>query len=109
MTKDRSMNDYEEREVMGGVYITDFRTGRSTQSRQDDSLLRKLAPHEIAERQNQVFHLERSNRELRDADPDALDEGLQQAIHENDQIIIKYKLEIQKALQDQQENTEHYQ
>lgn len=98
MTKERGMDDFEEKEVMGGVYITDYRTQTATiNPHQSDDILRKLAPHEVIERQNQVTHLLRSNNELREADPDCEDEEIQLAIKENEQIIIRYKLEILKA------------
>ncbi|KAL0479249.1 hypothetical protein AKO1_008078 [Acrasis kona] len=102
MTRDQEMNDHSERQIMEGVYMTDFRKKNNQQNLASDP---KLSPEEIKERQNQIDHLERSNQEMLEYDPERKDQEIQEYILENVKIIKKYKIQIENSLKD---SGDHY-
>jgi hypothetical protein len=50
----------------------------------------------IAEFENSVYHLTRSNTELREADPAGIDKDFADAVAENEDVIQRRKVEIRK-------------
>lgn len=101
------MSDIPEKEVMPGVYITDFREKtpeekyRSIMSRVNDpDSIAEDIKATIAELENSLGHLKRSNEELRIAYETDPDEIYIESIKENEQAIIKRTNQL-KELEDQ--------
>ncbi|EFC41218.1 predicted protein [Naegleria gruberi] len=90
----------KEQKVSEGVYITDFRkkqtTPQSTPSLKEEyeSLL-ATTQCDLSELNNKIYHLERSNREMKEIDPDGEDSDLVEAIAENMEVIERFKKQVE--------------
>lgn len=101
-----NLDNAQEKQVMPGVYITDFRQTPAEKKKEimdivndPESILEDLKAT-IAELENSIAHLKRSNEELKlayETDPDIVYE---EAIKENEQVIIKRMKQL-KELEDQ--------
>ena len=86
-----------EKKVSEGVYITDFRkkstintTTPQTLSEEYESLL-AISQCDLKDLNNKIYHLERSNREMKEIDPEGEDKDLVEAIEENNEVIERFK------------------
>ncbi|KAL6058584.1 hypothetical protein QOT17_014753 [Balamuthia mandrillaris] len=101
------MEGYPTKEVMPGVYLTDFREHTQREGAEDGSgeggaTVNLMAVQlRIKELQHSVTHLKRSNRELGEALLEERDPVLEEAIQENLQVIAKREqliLDLQACL-----------
>lgn len=93
----------EERQVMPGVTLTDFRKQPSTGGAASQTTVAgdqvEVVQAQIKELRNQIKHLVRSNAELEEALAEEYDKDFADAIEENKGVILKREIQI-KELQD---------
>lgn len=77
---------------ISGVYITKFEKAKVQYEITSDPNVLLI---EIKELKNAVFHLQRSNREIKEFDPNLTDNDFKLAILENEKIIIAKKKRIE--------------
>jgi len=90
------MDQVPEQKVAEGIYMTDFRkkptVDNSTFTMQEEYENLLATTHfEIKEITNKIFHLERSNREMKEIDPEGQDEDLVIAVSENLVVLEKFR------------------
>jgi hypothetical protein len=90
-----SAENFEEKEILPGVYMTDFRrrkpTNTSTTNSASTHTQAQISAHDLKELQNKIFHLQRSNEEMNAFDVNKEDSVIQEAINENLILLEKYK------------------
>ena len=78
----------EEKEILPGVYLTDFRKKSSSSSLTD---MTQVSILDLQELQNKMYHLRRSNQEMQEFDPEAKDDVIQESIRENEVLLAEYE------------------
>lgn len=86
----------EEKEILPGVYLTDFRKKSSSSSSSaaaSSSLtdMTQVSILDLQELQNKMYHLRRSNQEMQEFDPEAKDDVIQESIRENEVLLAEYE------------------
>jgi len=90
-----SAENFEEKEIFPGVYMTDFRrrkpTNTSTTNSASTHTQAQISAQDLKELQNKIFHLQRSNEEMKAFDVNKEDSVIQEAISENLILLEEYK------------------
>jgi len=87
------MSDHNEQEIFPGVYLTDFRRKNTDASPSVAAAfdINQVSVLDLHELQNKMFHLKRSNEEMKEFDPEGKDPEIQEFIQENIVLLAEYE------------------